>query len=102
MSCHSLLTGSPVEVIETMARFSTDVIASCAFGINGNSLKDPDAEFRRRLRTIFDFTVRKGLAGMLQFFAPSVLSLIKLKFVDDATDNFITKTVWSTVEYRQG
>jgi cytochrome P450 family 6 len=102
MSCPSLLTGSPVEVIETMARFSTDVVASCAFGINGNSLKDPDAAFRRRLRTIFDFTFRKGLTAMLQFFAPSVLSLIKLKFVDAATENFITETVWSTIEYRQG
>jgi cytochrome P450 family 6 len=85
-----------------MARFSTDVIASCAFGINGNSLKDPDAEFRRRLRTIFDFSIRKGLTAMLQFFAPSLLSLIKLKYVDAATEDFIIKTVWSTVEYRQG
>jgi cytochrome P450 family 6 len=91
-----------VAVIETMTRFSTDVIASYAFSINGNSLKDPDAEFMRRLRTIFDFTVRKCLTAMLQFFAPSVLSLIKLKSVDDATKNFITRTVWSTVEYRQG
>jgi hypothetical protein len=92
----------PVEVTEMMARFSTDVIASCDFGINGNSLKDPDVELRRRLRTIFDFTVRKGLRAMLQYFTPSVLSLIKLKFVDVATDSFVTKTVWSTVECRQG
>jgi hypothetical protein len=91
-----------VEVIETIARFSTDVIASCAFGINGNSLKDPDAEFRHHLRNVFDFSIRKGLTGILQFFAPSLLSVIKLKYLDAATEDFIIKTVWSTAEYRQG
>jgi cytochrome P450 family 6 len=84
-----------------MGRFSTDTIASSAFGINSNSFKDPDAEFVKYLRSVFDFSVRKGFANLLQFFAPSLQSLFKIKFVDAATDNFITKTVWSTVEYRQ-
>jgi cytochrome P450 family 6 len=96
-----MLTGCPVQVKKTIARSSTDVIASCAFGISSNSLKDPDAKFRRHLRTIFDFSVRKGLAAILSFFVPSLQSLIKLKSVDAAMDNYITKTVWSTVEYRQ-
>jgi cytochrome P450 family 6 len=45
-----LLTGSPVDVVEMMYRYTTEVIASCAFGIIGNSLKDPQAEFRNVLR----------------------------------------------------
>jgi len=39
---------------------------------------------------------------MLQFFAPSLLSLIKLKFVDATTENFVTDTMWSTIEYMKG
>jgi cytochrome P450 family 6 len=95
-----VLSGTPVEVKETMARFTTDVIASCAFGINSNSLKDPDAEFGKYLRNVTDFSVLKGLAVLTAFFAPNLKSLFRLKFVDEKTTNYLRQTVWSTVEYR--
>ena len=64
-----------------MYRYTTDVIASCAFGTNDNSLKDPDAEFRFFLKKIFAFTVGKGLAGLRGIFSPALTSLLKMKFV---------------------
>jgi hypothetical protein len=67
-----------VDVVETMYRYATDVIATCAFGINGSSQKDSDAEFRFLLRKIFDFTVRNGLAELMGIFAPALTSLLKL------------------------
>jgi hypothetical protein len=89
-----------VDVAETMYRYTTDVIASCAFGINGKSLKDPNAEFRMYLRKVFDFSVRKGLAGLTGFTAPKIKMLLKIKNLDDDTTRYLRKTVWSTVEYR--
>jgi hypothetical protein len=87
-------------VKETMARFTTDVTASCAFGINGISLKDPDADFGRYLRNIFYFSVKTGLAMLTGFFAPYFKALFNPKFVDDKTTNYIRNAVGSTVEYR--
>jgi cytochrome P450 family 6 len=83
-----------------MARFTTDVIASCAFGINSNSLKDPDSEFRRNTRTVFIFPVKKGLAMLTAFFAPHLQKIFRLQFIDDKTNNYMRQIVWSTVEYR--
>ncbi|PNF21100.1 hypothetical protein B7P43_G05546 [Cryptotermes secundus] len=93
--------GSALDVKETMARYTTDVITSCAFGIQSNTLKDPDAEFRRHLRKALDFSVKKGLVSLLWFFAPSFNSILKIKFMNDTTADYIRKTIWSTVEYRE-
>jgi len=95
-----LLTGAPVDVVETMYRYTIDVIASCAFGINGHALKDPQSEFRMYARNIFDFSIRKGLAALTAFTAPEIKKLLHIKFLDDDTTRYLRKTVWSTVEYR--
>jgi cytochrome P450 family 6 len=94
------LSGSTVEVKEMMARFTTDVIASCAFGINSNSLKDPDSEFGRRIRKIFDFSVQKGFVMVMAFFAPYLNKHFRLKFIDGKTSNYVRQIVWNTVQYR--
>jgi hypothetical protein len=74
-----------VDVVETMYRYTTDVIASCAFGINGHALKYPQSEFRMYVRNIFDFSIRKRLAGLTAFTAPEVKYLLNIKFLDDDT-----------------
>ena len=83
-----------------MYRYTTDVIASCAFGINGHAMEDPQSEFRMYVRNVFDFTFRKGLAGLTAFTAPEVKNLLNTRFLDDDTTRCLRKTVWSTVEYR--
>jgi cytochrome P450 family 6 len=94
------LSGSTVEVKEMMSRFTTDVIASCAFGINGKSLEDPDAEFVRHIKAIGNFSVQKGLVMMMAFFAPYLNKIFRLKFIDDKTNNYVRQIVWNSVEYR--
>ena len=90
----------PVDVLETMYRYTTDVIASCAFGINGHALKDPQSEFRMYVRIIFYFCIRKGLAALTAFTATEIKNLLNIKFLDDDTTRYLRKTVWRTEEYR--
>jgi cytochrome P450 family 6 len=46
--------GDNIEVKEVLTRFTTDVIASCAFGIQCNCLRDPNAELRQWSRKLFE------------------------------------------------
>jgi cytochrome P450 family 6 len=94
------LSGSTVEVKELMARFTTDVIASCAFGINSNSVKDRDSEFGRILRRVFTFSAKKGLAMLFAIFAPHLNNIFQLSFVEDETNKYMRQSVWNTVQYR--
>jgi hypothetical protein len=87
-------------VKEMMARFTIDVIASCAFGINGNSLKDPDSEFWIHTKEIGGLSVQKGLALMFEFFAPHLNTIFRFKTLGDETENYIRQIVWDTVHYR--
>jgi cytochrome P450 family 6 len=83
-----------------MARFTTDVIASCAFGINANALKDPHSEFWRNIRNVFDFSLQKGLAVLLAWFAPYLNTIFRLEFVKYKMNNYVRQIVWNTVGYR--
>lgn len=59
-----------IDIKEIAGCYTTDVIGSCAFGIDCNSFKDPDAEFRRNGRELFTTNIVGGLKRFLTFAAP--------------------------------
>jgi cytochrome P450 family 6 len=91
----------PVEVKETTAKYATDVISSCAFGIQSNSLKDPKAEFRDFGRRVFNFTRYRTLEVLGFFFVPSLISCINGSFFTKKTTKFLRKVFWDTISYRE-
>lgn len=62
-----------VDAKDLVARFTTDVIGSCAFGIDCNSLENPTSEFRTYGDAI---SQRRGIKKILQFIPPRKLKKI--------------------------
>ncbi|XP_017126250.1 probable cytochrome P450 6a14 [Drosophila elegans] len=89
-----------VEIKDLCARFTTDVIGSCAFGLECNSLQDPNAEFRNKGREIFVRRRHSQLVQAFLFTNAKLAKKLRLKvFPDDITDFFMS-AVKSTVDYR--
>nr|ABN80240.1 cytochrome P450 [Liposcelis bostrychophila] len=90
-----------VEMKDILARFTTDVIASCAFGIDSNSLKNPDTEFRKMGRKI----VEPSFANILRNFSfmamPTLVKIFKIKLIPEYLANFFMGSVRETMDYRE-
>ncbi|XP_073811098.1 cytochrome P450 6a9-like [Musca autumnalis] len=90
-----------VEIKELLARFTTDVIGQCAFGIDCNSLKDPNAEFRvMGKRSLAEKKHGRLLTGFMQGF-PKLARKLNMQLHTDDVTAFFLRIVRETVEYRE-
>lgn len=91
-----------VDIKDILARFSTDIIASCAFGIDSNCLKTPESEFRTYGKMIFEQDYKEMVFTFLQFMLPkSVLEKFNYRLSKPKVEEFIMNLVKKTVNYRE-
>jgi cytochrome P450 family 6 len=90
-----------IEIKDILARYSTDVISSCAFGIQCNCLKNPDAEFREWGRKAFAPSLRSTIITVLALTVPRLLSLFKVSTLDPKISKYFRNMVQETVNYRE-
>lgn len=93
--------GETIEIKDYLARYSTDVISSCAFGIECNCLKNPDAEFRNWGRRVFEPSIRQRITALLNVMCPPLVYILKLSLFPKDVCNYFRRMVRETVEYRE-
>lgn len=91
----------PLEIKEVMARFTTDIIASCAFGIECNSLKEPDNVFRKQGKRVFELSRWDFVRTLIVRNLPKIAALLRLQRSSEETHLFFMNLVRQTVEYRE-
>nr|AKZ17694.1 cytochrome P450 monooxygenase CYP6BQ35 [Tenebrio molitor] len=92
----------PVDIKDILGRFTTDIIGSVAFGLECNSLKDPDAQFRKYGKLVFDAGRWDRFKGLISFTLPrGLLKLLKFKMTKPEVEKFFMKAVKDTVDYRE-
>lgn len=90
-----------LEVSEWLSRFTTDVIANIAFGLDSNCLDNPETEFRKHGRTFF--RVETPFEGIKWLFVHSFVKLSRflgLMLNDKDASDFFIKVFSQTVEHR--
>ncbi|XP_063929830.1 cytochrome P450 6a8-like [Zophobas morio] len=89
-----------IEIKEVLGRFTTDVIGSCAFGIECNSFKHPDAEFRKMGKEIFQYSIWGSLKAFVSMNLPKLSLQLGITSVTKEVQNFFTGIVTDTVNMR--
>ncbi|XP_026741447.1 cytochrome P450 6B5-like [Trichoplusia ni] len=69
--------GRPLDARDLMARYTTDFIGACGFGLDADSLNDEDSEFRKLGRSIFHIRVKDAIVAMLKEMFPETFKHLK-------------------------
>ncbi|KAF2894087.1 hypothetical protein ILUMI_12097 [Ignelater luminosus] len=91
----------PVDIKNILGCFTTDVIASCAFGIECNSFKDTNSEFTKYLKKNFVLTKSQLFTVILSFTAPKFSRWLGIIITPKDVSNFFRRIIAETVEYRE-
>ncbi|KAI4460036.1 cytochrome p450 [Holotrichia oblita] len=92
---------NPIDVKDISARFTTDVIGNCAFGIDCNSLKDPNTEFRVRGKRLFNLTVAEMVTTFFGCFFPNSMRYFGVRLLPKEVTDFFWNIIKENTTYRQ-
>uniref|UniRef100_A0AAT9UUR2 Cytochrome P450 6PZ12 n=1 Tax=Maconellicoccus hirsutus TaxID=177089 RepID=A0AAT9UUR2_MACHI len=89
------------DVKDLFARYTTDAIGTCAFGLETNSLDNPNSEFRIMGKKIFEFRYKSLIRTLWTNIPSSLVKLLNLTIVDTKIEKFFMNIVDTTVKYRE-
>lgn len=90
-----------IEMKDILARFTTDVIGNCAFGIECDSLNDANSEFRHYGRKLFEEPRHSAWVRRLLDEYSNIGRMFGVKKIPDDISAFFMKTVRDEVELRE-
>ncbi|XP_017048915.2 probable cytochrome P450 6t1 [Drosophila ficusphila] len=90
-----------VEVKQLCALFTTDIIASLAFGIEAHSLQNPEAEFRRMCIEVNDPRPKRLLHLFTMFFFPRLSRRVRTHLYSDEYERFMRNSMNYVLSQRE-
>ncbi|XP_014244280.1 probable cytochrome P450 6a13 [Cimex lectularius] len=89
-----------IELRETTARFTTDVIGSVAFGLQFNAMSG-DSVFREMGKKALQPTAKAAMAKAMRHFVPWIFDALRMRTFPDEINSFFTGVVRETMSYRE-
>ncbi|EDW32912.1 GL10233 [Drosophila persimilis] len=90
-----------LELKDFFTRYTNDVIATAAFGIQVNSFKDPNNEFFSIGQRIADFSLWAVLKVMLFILLPKLMKALRVSVMDMNNVDYFKKLVFGAIQYRK-
>lgn len=90
-----------LDMKDVFNRYATDVIASCAFGLEVNSLEHRTNEFYTMAKVVSNFDGWRGAAFAFFIACPRLAKLCRVSIVGDTYRKYFTELVMSVVRHRR-
>lgn len=95
-----LQTNSSVPLRKSFGSYTLEVISSCAFGMETNSLEDSDTIFLRKVDALFKLTTKRLLKLLPFMFFPWLLKILKVSLSQPEL-HFFSQVVTETIKQRE-
>ncbi|KAH8410925.1 hypothetical protein KR222_011718, partial [Zaprionus bogoriensis] len=95
-----LPTAKELEITDLVGRYTADVIGSCAFGLDCNSQRDPNAEFVTMGKRAVTERRYNGLLDFFIFGFPNFSKRLRLQMTVPEVSDFYMRIVRETINYR--
>lgn len=96
-----IMSSGVYELKDTFTRYTTDVIATCAFGLNMNSMLNRDNTFYHTGKSITNFDGIQGVKLLLFDCIPTLMRLLKIHLFDSKASDYFRNVVKTTIEHRE-
>lgn len=90
-----------VDMKDLFTRFTNDFIATTAFGVNVNSLKDKDNEFYTIIKKATTFNGVQAFKFIGYSILPKLMKFLKIKIFQPSLHKFIRQLVGDTMKQRE-
>ncbi|XP_063930041.1 probable cytochrome P450 6a17 [Zophobas morio] len=91
----------PIDIKEALGCFTTDIIGSCAFGLDCNAFEEENSPFREYGRKFFIPTFSGMVRGIFLANFPNLARTLGLSLTPKDISDFFIKVVNDTVTYRE-
>lgn len=98
---NGIVGAEPINVREYLARFTTDVIGTCAFGLECNSIENPKSEFREMGKKMFNFTKLQSLKLFFSMLMRDQARALGIQFNSTEVNDFVMQLVQKTIRHRR-
>nr|CAD7462943.1 unnamed protein product [Timema tahoe] len=90
-----------LEMRNVIANFTTDVIGSCAFGLQINSMKESDSEFRRMGNKIFKPNHQTSIVRSISLFFRPIFWIFRPAAMSQEVNDFFIDLFKDSMSYRE-
>ncbi|KAM0725021.1 putative cytochrome P450 6a14 [Formica fusca] len=91
----------PVEIRNLTAKFTSEIIATCFFGLEINTIQNGDSEFRKICKKVVDPSLEIAMKRYIRDYMPGIFKWLSVCLTPRDVTAYFTKIVKEIITHRQ-